>query len=212
MFLENETAVRPVFYLKDLNLKITKIIFAFVFTLLLAVSANIFIYLPFTPIPLTLQTLTVFFAAITLGSRYVLISMGTYIAAGFLGLPVFAGFKSGILALIGPTGGFIIGFLISSFITALAFEKLSKIKKLSSFSVFFACLLGTLIIYFFGYSHMLLYFLKTLNYSRGENIFINIFNLAIRPFLTADLVKITILTGTATFVQKIQTIKTPSEL
>ncbi len=203
MFLKDDAAVKSASDLKELNMKASKILLSFVLMLLMAVSANIFIYLPFTPVPVTIQTLTVFFSAIILGSNYVLLTMSTYILTGLIGFPVFAGFKSGTAALTGPTGGFIIGFLVSSFVTALVFEKLAKIKRFSSFSVFIACFMGITVIYIFGYSHMLLFFSKTYILPDGKNIFINIFNLAIKPFLIADLIKIAILTSAGTVIKKI---------
>lgn len=204
MFLKNTTSLRPVSVAGDIDRKAVKILFSLIFSILIAVSANIFVYLPGTPVPVTLQTLTILFAAIALGSRYVLISTGTYIAAGILGLPVFAGFKSGIMTFAGPTGGYIIGFLISSYITAVIFEKLAKNKRFSSLSVLIACISGIAVIYLSGYTHMILFFSGINGYFTGGNIFINTFNLAVKPFLIADLIKIMIIASAGFFFKKIK--------
>lgn len=65
---------------------------------------------PFSPVPITLQTMFVLLAGLILGPKGGLAAMLLYMAAGCLGLPVFAGGKSGLAAFIGPTGGFLIGF------------------------------------------------------------------------------------------------------
>ncbi len=204
MLLKNMISLRSTFILKGLDKNAVRILFSLIFSILIAVSANIFVYIPVTPVPITVQTMTVLFAAITLGSRYVLLSTGTYIAAGLLGLPVFAGFKSGIIAIAGPTGGYIIGFLISSYITAAVFENLIKNKKNSSVSILIACISGISVIYLFGYAHMLLFFSGTNVYPANVNIFINTFNLAVKPFIFADLAKILIIAGTGFFIKKIK--------
>lgn len=64
-----------------------------------------------TPIPFTLQTFAVFLACSFLGFKGAFLSTLTYILLGLVGLPIFAGFKGGVSALLEPTGGFILGFL-----------------------------------------------------------------------------------------------------
>lgn len=75
---------------------------------------------PFSPVPVTLQTMFVLLAGLILGPRGGAMAMLLYMAAGCLGLPVFAGGKSGIAAFIGPTGGFLIGFLPTAMFCGLA--------------------------------------------------------------------------------------------
>lgn len=62
-------------------------------------------------IPFTMQTFAVFAAAGTLGARRGAAALGLYILLGALGLPVFSGFQGGVGALLGATGGYIVGFL-----------------------------------------------------------------------------------------------------
>lgn len=80
--------------------------------------------IPFGPVRFTLQTLTLSLALGLLGGKWGSICTGVYLALGLAGLPVFSGFQAGIGVLLGPTGGFLIGFallaLVYWLITALA--------------------------------------------------------------------------------------------
>lgn len=96
------------------------------FSALICVCAFVTIPLPFTPVPITLQTFAVSFAGIYLGKKYGVISVVTYISLGVAGLPVFSGMRSGAGMLIGPTGGFILGFAVSVFLIGLAYEQINK--------------------------------------------------------------------------------------
>ena len=71
-----------------------------------------FISIP-TIVPFTLQTFAVFTVLSVLGGKRGIISIAVYIALGAAGAPVFAGFKSGAAVLLGPTGGYIVGFLLT---------------------------------------------------------------------------------------------------
>lgn len=76
------------------------------------------ITIPFT-VPFTLQTFAVFFALLILGGKDGLLSVCLYIMLGAVGLPVFSGFRGGIGHLMGPTGGYIFGFIAMAFIYLL---------------------------------------------------------------------------------------------
>jgi len=82
-------------------------------SLLVALSAQIRIYLPFSPVPITAQTFTVLILGALLGSRRGGLTMLAYLAEGALGLPVFAA-GIGIPVFIGPTGGFLVGFIFAA--------------------------------------------------------------------------------------------------
>ena len=68
------------------------------------------------PVPFTLQTFAVFLAPGLLGGRLGAAAVGGYLLLGAFGLPVFAGFSGGIGALLGPTGGFLLGFLLTALV------------------------------------------------------------------------------------------------
>ncbi len=90
-------------------------VYAALFAALTAVGA--FIAIPIGPVPIVLQNMFVYLAGLLLGGRWGLASVGVYLLAGACGLPVFAGGKAGMVALAGPTGGYLIGFLAAAFVT-----------------------------------------------------------------------------------------------
>lgn len=83
------------------------------FTLLTAVGANIAVPLPGTPVPMTLQTLFVLLAGITLGPRLGTVSMAFYVLLGTTGYHVFALGHAGMATVFGATGGYLIGFVLA---------------------------------------------------------------------------------------------------
>ena len=122
--------------------KISIVIFG---TLLLAISAKIKV--PFYPVPMTMQTFVVVLIGITLGWKLGLVTIFAYLFEGAIGLPVFAGTPEkgvGISYMIGPTGGYLIGFISSVFIAG--FVNLNKnifVKfSLISLSIFVIYLTG----------------------------------------------------------------------
>ncbi|MBM3709636.1 MAG: biotin transporter BioY [Actinobacteria bacterium] len=111
---------------KQVNQVLLKFTFSFIFAFLMWISANSFVYLPFTPVPMTMQVLTALIAPIFIGSTWAMFSQIIYISLGLAGLPVFSGFKSGITALAGPTGGYIIGFVAAGFVTGYVYSTLKN--------------------------------------------------------------------------------------
>lgn len=118
---------------------------------LLAVGAIVSIPIPaLSPVPVSLQTLFVMLAGFVLGPRNGALAVLLYLAAGALGLPVFAGGKSGLAAFFGPTGGFLIGFIPSAICCGLA--RSTPVKR---FAVLLAvCALSTAISLIFGTVHL----------------------------------------------------------
>ena len=81
------------------------------------------ISIPIGPLPFTLQTMAILAVMLTTGGRRGTVSIIVYLAMGACGMPVFAGFKGGVTAFAGPTGGFLIGFVIAALIYWL-FDKI----------------------------------------------------------------------------------------
>lgn len=79
---------------------------------LIAVAAQITV--PMLPVPMTLQTLAVLSIGLAFGSRLAVVTLLAYMAEGAMGLPVFAGGKFGLAALMGPSGGYLWGFVIAA--------------------------------------------------------------------------------------------------
>ncbi|MCK4986429.1 MAG: biotin transporter BioY [Desulfobacterales bacterium] len=89
-------------------------VYASLFAALTAVGA--FVAIPIGPVPIVLQNMFVYLAGLLLGSRWGLASVGVYLLAGACGLPVFAGGLGGIGRIVGPTGGYPIGYLPTVFL------------------------------------------------------------------------------------------------
>jgi biotin transport system substrate-specific component len=85
-------------------------------SLLFAISAQIVMPLPFSPVPITAQTLIVLLAGAVLGSRLGVLSVLAYISEGVVGLPVFTHGGYGIAHLLGPTGGYLLGFVAAVYV------------------------------------------------------------------------------------------------
>lgn len=117
-------------YLRDM-------MYAAVFTALMAVLGWISISLPILPAPITGQTIGVMLAGAILTPRQAGLSMATYIALGLAGLPVFQKGGAGIAYLTGPTGGFIIGFLAGAVVISLL-----KGDGKNALRTGFACIVG----------------------------------------------------------------------
>ena len=114
-------------------------------------AAGAFISIPFQPVPFSLQTLFTLLAGMTLGSASGSVSQVIYILLGVIGLPVFAGFKSGMGILLGPTGGFLFGFVISAYVIGKITEEK---KEKYIFYYLLAGFTGTVIIYFIGVTQL----------------------------------------------------------
>ena len=88
-------------------------------SLLLALCAQIRIPLPFTPVPITGQTFAVLLLPVMLGGWRGPAAVALYLAQGLLGLPFFAGGSAGVAVLAGPSGGYLVGFLLAAVVIAL---------------------------------------------------------------------------------------------
>lgn len=92
------------------------------FAALMAICSFISIPLGFTPVPVNLATLGVFLAGGLLGKKYGTLSLTVYVVLGAVGVPVFAGFRGGLSVLVGPTGGYIFGYIAAAFLIGLLVE------------------------------------------------------------------------------------------
>jgi len=91
-------------------------------TLLVAASARVAIPLPFSPVPVTGQTFAVLLVGALYGSRLGALTLVAYLAEGAAGLPVFAAGGAGAAHLLGPTGGYLLGFVAAAGVTGLLAE------------------------------------------------------------------------------------------
>lgn len=81
---------------------------------LIALAAQVRLPLPFSPVPVTGQTFAVLLVGAALGARLGGASAGLYVLEGLIGLPVYAGGDAGLATLAGPTGGYLVGFVVAA--------------------------------------------------------------------------------------------------
>ena len=155
----------------------------------LTISAKIKI--PFYPVPMTMQTFVVLFLGISLGYKVGLATIGLYLLEGIVGLPVFSNSPEkgvGLLYFTGPTMGYLIGFLIACYLA-------SMIKFEDSYFVILGKLvLATSTIYILG----LLWLGTLIGWDKP------IFALGAKPFLLAEIFKLSILALLAKQIVKIR--------
>lgn len=151
---------------------------SFAGSLLLALLARLSIPVPFSPVPITGQTFGVLFLGGILGSRLATLSISIYILEGIIGIPVFAGGSLGPLYLLGPTGGYILGFIPAAYIVGYLSEN-GWNKKL--FTTIITMAIGTSLIFVFGVSW--------LSFSAGLNTAVSI---GLIPYLTGAVIKISL--------------------
>lgn len=128
-------------------------------------------------VPFTMQTFAVFGALLLLGGRRGLLAVALYILLGAFGLPVFSGFRGGIGALLGPTGGYILGFLLCALLYRLLEGKLRDLILL---------ILGLLLCYLFG----TLWFVYVYSSGGKEIGFGAALMLCVVPYLLPDAIKL----------------------
>ena len=130
----------------DSSKQLRMTVYASLFAALTAVGA--FLAIPIGPVPIVLQNMFVYLAGLLLGARWGLASVGVYLLAGACGLPVFAGGLGGLGRLIGPTGGYLIGYLPAVFLIGKISE---RVQPRMVYDVL-AMICGTLILYACGVS------------------------------------------------------------
>lgn len=158
--------------------ELRKMVFASLFAAMTAAGAYIKIPLPFSPVPVTMQVLFVFLAGAILKKKWGTLSLLVYSLLGIAGLPVFAGGASGIGVLFGPTGGYIIGFVLAAFIIGYLSEKDEKSGLLSN-ALYMG--IGLIVIYAFGLAQLA--FVAKLGIVQAASV-------GMLPFLPGDLLKL----------------------
>jgi len=108
---------------------VSKISLSLAMASLTGLAAQMRFPLPFTPVPITGQTMAVLLSGVVLGRRYGAISQLLYVGMGAAGIPWFAGWGGGILHLAGPTGGYIVGFIIAAFFIGHFIDTYPKLRN-----------------------------------------------------------------------------------
>lgn len=135
--------------------------------------------LPFSPVPISLTNLAVYFAIYVLGMAKGTISYIVYLLIGFVGVPVFSSFTSGPAKLLGPTGGYLIGFIFMALICGFFIERFPKKLYLH----FIGMVLGTAVCYLFGTAWLAYQAKMTFSAALAAGVI---------PFIPGDLAKIII--------------------
>lgn len=157
------------------KMKVNTMILCALFAALSAILSQVII--PIGAIPVNMTHLSIFLAAGLLGAKYGSVSQIIFVLLGALGVPVFSEFTGGLGAIIGPRGGFIIGYIVCTVVTGLLIEKLGK----SIMILIVSMISGMLFNYLLGslwYSHI------------TQTGLIAAFSVCILPFLPGDAIKI----------------------
>jgi len=112
------------------------------------------ISIPLQPVPITLQTIAVMLIGLFYSQKTAIKTVLSYLVLGAFGAPVFASFHGGILTLVGPTGGYLIGFLLAASAMSCARERIVKETWVSTLC---NCVLGTTLIFLCGITWLSFY-------------------------------------------------------
>ncbi|MHC4241004.1 MAG: biotin transporter BioY [Planctomycetota bacterium] len=145
-------------------------------SLLIALCARITVLLPFSPVPVTAQTFAVLMIGALLGAKRGGLAALAYIIEGALGIPVFA-LGGGFAVLLGPTGGYLIGFIPAAYVTGFLAQK-GWDRRIGT--TVLAMIFGNIVIYTFG----LLGLFRLMGISKTVPA------MGLYPFIVGDLVKI----------------------
>ena len=160
--------------MKDIN-QLRMIVFASLLAALTAAGA--YLAIPIGPVPIVMQNMFVFLAGLLLGSRWGAASVAVYLLAGVCGLPVFAGGMGGIGRLVGPTGGYLVGYLPAVFLIGFISEKAAA--RIGCDVVAMIC--GTIVLYACGVSWLKI--LTGMTWAKALTV-------GMFPFLIGDALKI----------------------
>ncbi len=157
-----------------------------VFTAVLAVIAPFSISIG--PVPISLATFAIYLAAAVLGLEGGVFSVIAYLLLGAVGVPVFSGFYGGLQKLIGPTGGYLVGYIFLAAVVGFVADRLSGAgfksgwrKKLCPVLSVLGMVLGTAVLYAFGTA----WFMFITGNSLGASL-----SACVIPFIAGDMIKI----------------------
>ena len=123
-------------------------------SVLIALFANVSIPLPFTPVPIATQAHVCLLLGALLGSKRGALAVAAFLFQGAIGLPVFALGKAGFLHILGPTGGYLLGYVAATYVTGYLVE---KAHEKTPRKAVLAMAVGNLILYVMGVPQLALY-------------------------------------------------------
>lgn len=145
-------------------------------SLFIALMSQLSIFLPFTPVPLTGQTFAIMLISVFFGGKRALLTVSAYLTEGVCGLPVFSSGGFGLMHLLGPSGGYLIGFLFASYLIGTLSEK--GFNK-NFWSMILMMIVAHLIIYTCGLINLTRFFAMN-----------QVLNMGLIPFLAGDAIKV----------------------
>jgi biotin transport system substrate-specific component len=172
-----------------------KVILALSFACITGLLAQVRFYLPWSPVPLTGQTFAVLLSAIVLGKWWGGISQAVYLGIGVAGVPWFAGLNSGLAYLAGPTGGYLVGFVLAAFFLGYVVDRYVKSRRYwTMFGLMLFANFG--IVFGLGLLHLYGWLSMT-----GTSIDIwGLLLMGLIPFLIGDTIKIAVAAGIASSI------------
>jgi biotin transport system substrate-specific component len=162
-----------------------KLALAFGVAALTGLLAQARFYLPWSPVPITGQTFGVLLAGVLLGTWWGGISMAMYVGVGAAGLPWFTGLNGGIAYLAGPTGGYIIGFILAALFLGYFTDKYIRAR---SFTVMLGLMLFASFVLIYGPGLLQLH-LWLANIKGEPATFSQLLTMGALPFLAGDATK-----------------------
>ncbi|HOQ17482.1 MAG TPA: biotin transporter BioY [Defluviitaleaceae bacterium] len=158
------------------------------FTAITAVFAQIAIPLPFTPVPISFGLVAVYMSGILLKPKHAVYSQLCYLTLGGLGIPVFGGFRGGLGALFGPTGGYLLVYPIMAWLVSMVLNSQKSRQNESSNSKGFLLFKSAVAI---CTAHIILYLGGTtwLSITTGNSFYATL-AIAVFPFIPMDILKI----------------------
>lgn len=159
------------------QLSVKQLSLAGLMTAIICILAPFALPIPVSPVQISLGTLAIYFVLTVLGLKLGTISVVVYILLGLAGLPVFAGFTGGAGKLLGPSGGFILGYIFMALICGFFIDKWGN----NIFFSFLGFLLGTAVLYLFGSLWLI--------YQTSVTLSQAILAYAV-PYIPADLIKL----------------------
>jgi len=170
----NTMPIYSIFWAKNSSI-LTEIITIILGVILLDIASQITI--PWQPVPLTFQSATVLLIGMTMGAHRGLSIVSAYLLAGLYGLPVFAEMKAGLVVFMGPTGGYLIGFLPAVGLVGVL-SQIGMARR--TWTAFIAACAGAAIIFLFGILFL----------TKWVGGFHQAYLLGVKPFIGVELIKL----------------------
>lgn len=143
-------------------------------------AASVLVSVPVGAVPLTLQVFIVVLIALVVTPTLAALSVGTYLLVGAIGFPVFSGYRGGLGVLVGPTGGYLVGFLLAAVVGAWVRERLGLAGVGAVLRDVAAAVLVIVIVYTLGWVQLAL--------ATGMGL-VPALSVGVAPFLIPDAIK-----------------------